>query len=65
MTAGFGGEPVNVLYAGDVLGMVEGVVQVNLLVPKDAYTGDLSVIVGGVEMDFTIYVGGTQTTTAR
>jgi hypothetical protein len=45
--------------------MVEGVVQVNLLVPKDAYTGDLSVIVGGVEMDFTIYVGGTQTTTAR
>jgi uncharacterized protein (TIGR03437 family) len=65
VTAGFGGEPVNVLYAGDVLGMVEGVVQVNLLVPKDAYTGDLSVIVGGVEMDFTIYVGGTQTTTAR
>jgi uncharacterized protein (TIGR03437 family) len=55
-------EPAAVLYAGDVMGMVEGVVQMNIKLPKDVYYGDVEIALGDLGMSFYVNVAGTYTT---
>jgi uncharacterized protein (TIGR03437 family) len=57
VTAEVDGWSANVLYAGDAVGMVEGVMQVNLQVPPRAYYGFVSVVVGNNSMQFDISIG--------
>ena len=39
VSVAIGGQPAQVLYAGSAAGMVEGVLQIDLVVPPDAPTG--------------------------
>jgi uncharacterized protein (TIGR03437 family) len=48
--------PAPVLYAGDASGLVEGIVQLNIQLPKTLYYSELSVSVGGNAMAFNINV---------
>jgi uncharacterized protein (TIGR03437 family) len=56
VSATLGSLPATVLYAGDASGLVEGIVQLNIQLPKTFYYGELDVSVGGNAMGFNINV---------
>jgi uncharacterized protein (TIGR03437 family) len=56
VSATLDGTPATVLYAGDASGLVEGIVQLNIQLPKTFYYGELDVSVGGNAMGFNINV---------
>jgi uncharacterized protein (TIGR03437 family) len=56
VSATLGSLPAPVLYAGDASGLVEGIVQLNIQLPKTLYYSELSVSVGGNAMAFNINV---------
>jgi uncharacterized protein (TIGR03437 family) len=47
-----------VIYAGDASGMVEGIVQINVRLPKYASEGGVQVMVGNNWMGFGISIAG-------
>ena len=57
VTAAIDGNSASVIYAGDAAGMVEGVVKVNLLVPRRANEGYVELQVGTAYLNFSISVG--------
>jgi uncharacterized protein (TIGR03437 family) len=56
VSATLGSLPATVLYAGDASGLVEGIVQLNIQLPKTFYYSELDVSVGGNTMGFDINV---------
>src|ERR1035437_6367208 len=56
VSATLGSLPATVLYAGDASGLVEGIVQLNIQLPKTFYYGELYVSVGDNAMGFNINV---------
>jgi uncharacterized protein (TIGR03437 family) len=62
VTAQIGGAPASVLYAGSAVGLVSGVIQVNLLVPNGLSTGSqpITLQVGGIAVPAGVTVAVTR-----